>query len=318
MVNTPPLDIRRPRFIPPGSPEEKRLLKERAAQAQRKVSDLALVQDLAGLERDFLVIHTAHTLAVGGTTRAAASEIATAIDNAEGVTIDPSVVGQVCSQFGVPTKVSHGRSRLALDATQLASLCQQIVARIDVLEPELEAGLAEFDAIASRVDEMLERVRIVSDQVERAKRYREYLTKTQGMDQRVAQLEQQVETRKERARSVKPLEAAIAQLDERIKAVPNLTKRKQQLEARLEQAIQQSKALDGKESEVAAKERRNAQRAAPLGRKANEIERFAKATDLAELDQALADGRKELDQLQKQLGEKRGLLSRMLGGGGSA
>ena len=68
--------------------------------------------------------------------------------------------------------------------------------------------------------------------------------------------------------------------------------------------------------EIQAEERDLAIREQKLEDRSHQLRKLARTVELAEIEKAVEERKRELDEVLKQLGEKRSLLSRMLGRGG--
>ena len=78
--------------------------------------------DLVGMRNALALIQTAYAMAVEGTTRATATQIADREANEYGYSITPSNVGQVFAALEIRTATSHGKTRFVLDIKQLEQI----------------------------------------------------------------------------------------------------------------------------------------------------------------------------------------------------
>lgn len=304
-----------PPIAPRASAERKPMHAQQQDEQEEDVRDLPSVADLASVRRALAVVRAACALVEEGASRATATQIAQQAERS-GVFLEAWEVGQIAARCGMRTRASHGKSRFVLDLDQLTDLRGRLAKMVEEVAPLLEQEMATFDGLAAQVEALRERVLQVQAMQADARRYQDFIERTRGMGRIVENYREQAAGLKQQAETADKYGPYIAQLEEKAAALPKLKQRANDLKQRVADAEAQTKDLDQQEKAVARTEAANAQRATSLGRKAEEVTRRAQTLDLAEMEQQTADARKELDGVLKQLGEKKGLLSKMFGGGG--
>ena len=291
--------------------------------AQVARADEASVQELpsvAGFNevRDALaIVRAAVAFLAEGHNRVTATQLCEAARDF-GTFLEPWQVGQITARNGIGTKASHGKARLALDMDQLTLLRDELAGKVDAQAPLFDEELARFNLLGERVAAMRERVLAVTHLQDEARRMKEFIDQTRNIERVVAAYREQAASLKQQAETADKFGPYIAQLEAKAKSLPQLKERRAKLEKRLAEAEAHGKELDQHERVVTRTEAENVQRAAALDRKADDVQRRTQTLTLAEIEQQTADAKRELDTVLKQLGEKKGLLSKMFGSGGQS
>ncbi|MFC2008108.1 hypothetical protein ACFLT0_00240, partial [Chloroflexota bacterium] len=120
------------------------------------------------------------------------------------------------------------------------------------------------------------------------------------------QLQTEAKRFREQAKYADELKQECTELSKTIRKSPSLEERKKQLNARIMDYNARVRQAQAQEQDIAAREQQLAKWITRLQERTGWVE-------LAELQQSVREARKELDQVSKQLGEKRSLLDRILG-----
>ena len=291
----PPLPFPRHPVRPDARPQQKQI----------KVQELVAVKELAELERDVVVMRSAYDMARKGQTRATATELA---QHDKDYFYPAWEVGQLCHRYGMQSVASHGRNRFVLDVHHLKAVADAMEKRIGVLRPAVEEDLARFDNLAESVKGLMDRVESIERLQKRRQTLADYVNANNDLEYRISRLEANARSVQERVQRAEALENYITQAEEKAKAIPRLEKRKAALDERLTGLEQKQKQTDALEKDAARREAEHA-------RRLEQLHKREKWTTIAELDEAITTATSEFEVLQKQLGEKRGLLSRITGGG---
>lgn len=275
-------------------------------EAKEKTGDMSQVgQMLAAVtshQKKLLLLQGAILMAMEGTVRAQVKEITSRVFAEYSVEIPPWEAGTIFSGLGLRTATSHGRSRLVLDLAQLKEHLRRAVEDMEAFAPQAEETLAAFQDIDERVGYLTDRARAIIKADKRTKELREFIEKYRYVEMTVTSLIGEYEMLKGKLQRKEALEAEIENLKTRQGDLPSLEDRRRQLEKEIEAYEVEEKALASEEARLKA-----------WIQNLKERHKWAKS---AEVEQAIAASKAELEQLRVQLGEKRGLVAKLFGGGG--
>ncbi|MBM3945082.1 MAG: hypothetical protein FJ317_06285 [SAR202 cluster bacterium] len=265
------------------------------------------------------VLKAAHAMAAEGSTRAQAREISDRVWNQTETVVDASVVGQVLSRFGIQRRTAHGRSRFVLDPQELATA-------LDALE--LEA--ASWESVVARTRERYVKVfeqaeayeKALAECVAKLQRQQEianYLAQNKRVDWSVQSSEHEYRRVKERVAYLGKLQAATRELlaKESETNLEELERQKAAVERRVAEIEQRKGVLTKQDKDLVAQETAVAQREQALAGRVAKLQARQEWTTWAEVDEAIDQARRELEEIQRVLGEKRSLADRILGRGKS-
>jgi myosin heavy subunit len=265
-----------------------------AARAFRANSGLRTLRVGLGL------LEAAHVMALEGQTRAGAGEIAERAAKDFGVSVTASVAGQTFSQMGMATAITHGKTRLVLDPDQLKGLKNDVVRKLETLAAELTEALSEFKDLSSRIEgldgQWKEVVRLRMRELELAKQ----IDEARRTPSKLPYLENEAAKLQKEAARADELGKQCHELSNRIKTLPSL----QQRWASLDKTISQ---YQDEEQQIAAGEAR-------LGKALEQLKQRSAWVTYLDLQYNINKEKAELDQLSQQLGEKKSLLQRLMGG----
>lgn len=284
-----------------------RLRREHEAPSPRRVTDLPTVGDLVEVRRCFAMLQAALSLAAEGVTRASATEVGRRAFE-QGTTLQPSEIGQIASACGIASKTSHGRSRLALNVDELSHLRDAVAGHVTSLEPRFEAEIERFEDLDGRLSAMRKRVEEATAMQDELQRLQNFVDSNRNTELFLKRHHEQAEQLERQAAESKRLQAHIRDLEMAIQAIPELTKREAELAQQLSAAETLTEQLSVREATATQEEQH-------LGQRLGTLQRREALASLASLQETIQEAKRELDQVQHQLGEKKGLLSRMLGAG---
>ena len=265
-------------------------------------SRLALVQ--AGL-----------AMATAGKTRATVSEVVNLALKDYGVLVMPSVAGQIFSEVGVRRVSVHGERRLVLQAEQLKPLHDDLSADLVSLQLQIEEATERFEGLADQVTDLAARVRSIRQHAERERELRAFIMKYQKDARTIARIEQEYQAAKGRMDLQEKLSAYIQETTKKLKKLPGLEEKAKELAAKVEQHEADEQDLVEREDELAKRKASLDRREQALLGQHRRFDIREGVIETAELEKQLKEKRKELDGVLRQLGEKKGLLGRVLGKG---
>ena len=127
------------------------------------------------------------------------------------------------------------------------------------------------------------------------------------------QLKTEYEELKRQNASIDELQKRVNVLGFKMLKLPSLRQKKQVLRARIEKYNEYARYLADKEGEINRKEQEAIKREAILSDKVKKLQKQLGWLELASLREEIETTKKELAELNRQLGEKRSILDRILG-----
>jgi DNA repair exonuclease SbcCD ATPase subunit len=274
--------------------ERKYITNSPAVKTYQTVNGLRNLKEILGL------VEAALVMSLEGTGRATVSEVLKKATDEFGVTSTAAVSGQIFSQLKISTATTHGKPRLVLDTTQLKSIKDRISRRINEVSKELADILSEYKDTSNRINKLEEQLKESIQLYKRERELTQQLQQVNSQPSRVPYLEQELVRRNKEAEQVTQLEGKCKELSEKIKTLPSLQDREKKLATNI--------------SNYQVWEREIVQSEARLGKALEQLKmRSAWATYL-DLQYNIQNLKAELEQLSVQLGEKKSLLQRILGG----
>jgi chromosome segregation ATPase len=267
---------------------------------------------LSELKAKLALVQAACTLALEGITRATASEISMKAAREYQVEATPSFTGMIFSAMGIRTVTTHGKSKFVLESNQLEKIRSEITMKCEEIQAKLKEAVKKFQDLPKRIDSLQvewtklrtfrareqELIRVINADRQNPPRMdfleAEY-KKIQLRDERISNLKQEINTLEQK-------EKKLASLDDKKKAI----------ETRIADHEKKVQDLLKKEQDITLREQETEQRLSILMKRIEKIAGKIGWVDLATLTQKVEEARKELDQVLKQLGEKRSLLDKLL------
>ena len=275
-----------------------------------------IMETMTDISTRLALVQAAMGISMDGRTRATVTEVV----NRAREDVLPSVAGQALSALGVRRVSVHGERRLVLEFDQLKLLHDELVQRFEKIKPRVEEAAERFDQLIEQVKRLEERVNRIYSMARREKEVRAFIVKFERSGGALSALENRYREIQARVQRRDQMKAAIEKTTQRVNDLPDLDKRGQALESRLAEHDASTKRVVAGEQELAQKQRALDQRKEELDRREKELlgnwrryEVREGVIEIGEVEKELKEKRKELDSVLRQLGEKHGLLKRMLG-----
>jgi len=142
---------------------------------------------------------------------------------------------------------------------------------------------------------------------------KEYLKQHGDLISRLASRERRYQQLVASAKRLKQLRAACVKLEERVKDLPTFENRLQKLKERSTEHEAEARDVQASEDRLTAREKYLDTREDSLLGTGHRLDIREGVVELEEVNRELRLAKEELDDVKKLLGEKKGLLSRMLG-----
>jgi DNA repair exonuclease SbcCD ATPase subunit len=274
--------------------ERNRIINSPAVKTYQAANSLKNLKEILGL------VETALVMSLEGTSRATVTEVLRKATDEYGVTSTTSVSGQIFSQLKVKTTTTHGKPRLVLDTEQLKSLKDQISRQIRQVLQELSDILAEYKDTGNRINQLQDQLKEAVRLYKREHELTQQLQQANSQPSRVPYLEQELAKKKKEVEQVIQLEQKCKELSERIRTLPSLQDREKKLESEFAK-------YQVMEKDIVDCETR-------LGTVLEQLKMRSAWATVLDLHNTIQKQKAELEQLSIQLGEKKTLLQRILGG----
>jgi DNA repair exonuclease SbcCD ATPase subunit len=276
--------------------ERKYITNSPAVKTYQAANGLRNLKEILGL------VEAALVMSLESTGRATVSEVLKKATEEFGVTSTATVCGQIFSQLKINTATTHGKPRLVLDTDQLKSIKDRISNRIREVSKELADVLSEYKDISNRIKHLEEQLKEAIQIYKRERELTQQLQRVNSQPSRLPYLEQELARQKKEAEQVTQLEERCKELSERIKTLPSLQDREKKLESGI--------------SNYQSWEKEIVQSEARLGQALEKLKMRSAWVTYLDLQYNIQNLKAELEQLSVQLGEKKSLLQRILGGRG--
>jgi hypothetical protein len=260
------------------------------------------MRGLRNLKLSLVILHAAHIMAIEGQTRAGAGEIAERANTGFLASTTPSIVGQILRGMNIQTTVTHGKPRLVLDPTILKMLVADITRACEATAAELEAALKGFQYLTSRVKGLEDQWNQTIQLRARERQLTRQIEEERRIPSKLPALEQEIARLKQEAADADIMRKECAELSKKIKVLPLLQGRRAALE-------NSRRHYQEEEAQVKADEMR-------LGQALEALKERSAWVTYIDLDRNIQRQRTELEEIAKQIGEKRSLLQKIFGGRG--
>jgi chromosome segregation ATPase len=244
------------------------------------------------------LIQAADILSLEGYSRASASEVAARAAREFNISVTPAAVGQSFSELSIRKVTIHGKSCFVLDHNQLKSIHEQIAGQCQEAIQKLQSIVTTYQELPSRIEALHEHWRNILQLQSRQRELEKLIIDNQDQVVKTANLQKKWEQLQSEAQKAVELGSQCQSLTQKIKELPEMTQRKTALQARIDKYYMEEKEIASREVQLANAIRQLQSRTAWV--------------DLATLLQAVQNTKQELDQLARQLGEKRSLLDRLM------
>jgi len=270
------------------------------------------IRNLNDLKVSLVLVQAACAFALEGTSRATASQVAERAMNDCDMKVTASFTGQVFSNLGINTVTSHGKSRFVLEYEPLEKIRKGIMAQCDDLTGKLKSVISTFNKLPDRIKALETQWREVVQLKVRERELINAINEDRQTPSRLGYLEEELKKIQAKAARTKELEKECRDLSRKVKKLPALDDRKKSLETTIKEHEDAAKELGNREQEIAKKEKSIADKENDLSSRIEKLQKQKGWIELAELEEVIKEAKQELNQLQKQLGEKRSLLDKML------
>lgn len=270
-------------------------------------------RDLSELEVQLVLVQSACTLALEGTTRASASQIAARTIQSYKVEATASFTGQIFSNLGIDSVTTHGKNKFVLDANHLEKMRDDIASRCQKASERLETAIEKFRDLPQKIEELRktwkETLAIRAKEQELIK----LINEDRRNPSRIDYLENEYKNIRVRNERIAEIQKEAKALALKEKKLPALEERTKALETTMAEHEKHVRELAERERQLAGKEQEAVKKEEVLAGRLQKLQQRLGWLELASLTEETDTARKELDSLSRQLGEKRSLLDRMLG-----
>lgn len=251
---------------------------------------------LSGLKMKLAILTAAANVASEGVNRATAAEVASKVPS--GFEVNASMVGQVLSELGLTTTVTHGKKRYVLSHENLEASRQSLETECNQLEARLAASAAGFKELSDHVQSMEASIKVRFQLKRKELELTQQLKESPDLTPRIINLQLRLTRLQEQASQAVKLENECNVLNDKIQQLPAI----EQWKASLQEGI----------SKYQSEERELTRKEAELSHIIAELKPRKGWVELAAINEAILKSRQELDQLSNQIGEKRSLLDKLL------
>jgi DNA repair exonuclease SbcCD ATPase subunit len=258
----------------------------------------SLLEDLDESKTALALIQAAGLLAQAGVRRISARDLAEKINLDSGIALTPSQVGIFLNKMGMPKYLLHGKRRFALDSDQLESIRQTLATQCQERMQQLRDSTEKYQELPDQIQALEDDYQKIQGLRSRELELNQLIAEHQPQTAKVNELEKRWQSLQKEANKVIDLEKEIPVLGQKILELPFLLARKATLEKSLQTYQEEEKVLAAKEAQLAALLN-------------NLKERYA-WMDLATLLYNIQLKKQELEELNKQIDDKRSFLDKLL------
>ncbi len=274
-----------------------------ASSSMRGIKDLKLTLSL---------IQSACSLSLEGTRRATAGQVTERAIKDYGLDVISSFTGQVFTSLGISTVIIQGKKRLVLEPDQLEQVMKQIIEKIEQLSKKHESNMAAFQDISEKIKKLEDQWNEVAKQRARERELTNAITGARQTPSKLPYLEAEYRKIQVEAANIEEIQNEIESLNKKIKSLASLDEKRTALKTKIKDHEAKTAELTKQEQEVTKNEKALAEKEASLAARINKIQQRQNWVSFAEVEEAIENGEKELDQVLRQLGEKRSLLDKLL------
>jgi DNA repair exonuclease SbcCD ATPase subunit len=261
----------------------------KGSSANRSLNTLKIVLSL---------VQTACLLVKEGIDRISAGELVERLPKESNFNLTPSEAGQILIELGIEKSITRGKSRFILKQDQLKEVRQRISGQCNEQMNNLESLIKEYKTLPSQIQTLQQDWQKILQMDTRKKELIKAINENQGKVSNVGYLENQWKEIQAEGKRIATLEQEIKSLTTKIKELPSLEQKK----ASLEEAIRK---YNAQESQLS-------QREASLGRSLQQFKERNAWVDLQTLVFNIQEKQSLLDQLSRQINEKRSFLDKLL------
>jgi hypothetical protein len=258
----------------------------------------SLLEDLDESKTALALIQAASLLAQAGVRRISARELLEKIDPDSNISLTPSKVGIFLNKMGLKKYFLHGRRRFALDPSQLETLRQTLAAQCEERKQQLQASMDKYQELPDQIQALENEVKDIPRLESRQQELTQLIAASQPQAAKINELERQWQGLQQQVKRVSDLDKDCQELALKIFKLPFLLARKTSLEKGLQDYQNDEKILTEKEAQL-------------VTALSNLKERNA-WVNLATLQYNIQLKTQELEELNKQIDDKRSFLDKLL------
>lgn len=274
-----------------------------ASTSMRGITDLKITLTL---------IQAASSLALEGNHRATAGQVTERAIKEFRLDVISSFTGQVFTSLGISTVIIQGKKRLVLEPDQLEKVRKQIIEKIEQLSKKHESNMAAFKDISEKIKKLEGEWNELTKQRARERELTNAITGAKQTPSKLPSLEAEYRKIQVEASNIEEIQKEIDNLNKKIKSLASLDEKRTSLKAKIKDHETNAAELSKQEQEVAKNEKALAEKESNLSARINKIQQRKDWVSYAQVEKSIETGKKELDQIQRQLGEKRSLLDKLL------
>ena len=264
----------------------------------KAVPGTSVTANLEDQKTALLLVQAACLLAQAGVTRLSAGELVEKISPDSTITLTPIQVGMFLIKLGLKKYQTHGKSRFALDPLQLETIRQTIAAQCEEQMQKLQSLEEKYKILPDKIRALQDDVKQLHLLESRQRELNQLIAENQPQLAKVNELERRWQNLQRESNRVIELEKACQVLTRKMAELPSLSARKTTLEEGLRACQDDEKLLAGKEAHLASSLSNLKERAAWV--------------DLATIQNYIQLKKQELEQLTKQIDDKRSFLDKLL------
>lgn len=294
---------------------QRRIINQDPEQKQRFDFILAVssLRSLKDMKVTLSLIQSACSYALEGNNRVSASDISNRAMTEYGIEATPSYTGQVFAKLGIISVTSHGKNRFVLAYDQLEKIHKQLSVEIEERSNKLESTIESFSYLPKRIDELGQKIAEIRKQLETSRTLATQISQAEQNLPNIMQLKAKYASIKEQADRATDIEKVVTSLTQKAKKLPSLEEKQKALQESISEYEKADADLIAQEQELTRKSEALAKREEALAGRTVKLQTRNGLVELVELQEAIEKTKKELDQVLRQLGEKRTLLDKMLG-----
>ena len=285
---------------------EKHLLTHAQGGAPYPFKAVEELESLGRLKEATLIVEACAMLANEGVKKATATEIASRCNLENGTDMSPPVVGRILSAVGLRATVSSGVKRSVLDPARLGTMQASLQEKLDTDTPVCQELVSDLGELVTRVARLEAELAQTLSLIDRQAELRKYVDENRKKTFNFAYLTQEYHSLGMQLKKQESLKTQIQDLRGQLEDSSRLEEEKAALEKTISE---RARTVSRMETERRREERELAalkSRASNSGARLPHVEKLAEAMTLTEL-------RVEIDDVKRQLGEKRTILDRALG-----
>jgi hypothetical protein len=254
---------------------------------------------LNDLKLHLSVVQAAYLLCLEGVSRATTNDILQRASSEFSINLTASETGTILAGFSLKKVIIHGKSRFILDQEALKQIRSTIEHQLKENEDKLESAIKYFSFLSAEIQELQNRWKNIQEMFSMKNELIKLINNNQSNVANFPVLQAKWKLLQDTNQKMVQIENECNDLNNQIKKLPSLEQRKAQL-------VEVVKKYQAEEKQLVEKEAR-------MGKTLTDLKERNAWVDYVTLQFNIQNAKAELDQLSKQLGEKRSLLDKVLG-----